>query len=195
LPLVLIIRIRLSSSDDYNQKHWSRWSPSVPDGYDTISDPCRGIAAWYRSGGEIVPSVPVRSGTPGTARPAAAVPAHVRDIRNRRAIGYIGFTSCLCRRTTPPPGGNPGREPCFYCDAGYKARILRQGSLHSTVIVMSQCSRGMTAWKQAGFRMNTDSFFSRRQLKRFILLWVERCVNDYGNYSKSRGQTRQNMTG
>jgi hydroxyacylglutathione hydrolase len=148
-PIVII--------DDYNQnidpvvRHLFRM------GYDNISGILAGgIAAWYRSGGEI--------GTIGTCsvrelrdRLDRSNPflLDVRDIRNRRAIGYIRNSHHVYVGELPRHLGEiPADEPVFvYCDAGYKAgiaaSILAQHGYREVTNVLG----GMTAWIQAGFRV------------------------------------------
>lgn len=124
-------------------------------GYDTVSGTLEGgIAAWYRSGREI--------GTIGTCSArelkdrldrSSPFLLDVRDIRNRRAIGYIRnshhvYVGELPRHLEEIPADGP---VFVYCDAGYKAgiaaSILAQHGYRDITNVLG----GMTAWKQAGF--------------------------------------------
>jgi len=77
----------------------------------------------------------------------------VRDIRNRRAIGYIRnshhvYVGELPRHLAEIPADGP---VFVFCDAGYKAgiaaSILAQHGYRDITNVLG----GMTAWKQAGF--------------------------------------------
>jgi hydroxyacylglutathione hydrolase len=124
-------------------------------GYDNISGILAGgITAWYRSGGEI--------GTIGTCsarelrdRLDRSNPflLDVRDIRNRRALRYIGNSHHVYVNEPPRhPGEIPVDEPAVvYGDAGYKAgiaaSILAQHGYREVTHVLG----GMTAWKEAGY--------------------------------------------
>ena len=149
-PIVII--------DDFNQNLEQVTRQLFRMGYDNIAGILAGgIAAWYKSAGEI--------GTIGTCSVqelkeqldrSTPFLLDVRDIRNRRAIGlYPQFTPYLCRRTSRSSRGNPGRmnRLFVYCDAGYKgslaASILAQHHYREVTNVLG----GMTAWKQAGFRI------------------------------------------
>ncbi|MDD1681549.1 MAG: MBL fold metallo-hydrolase [Methanoregula sp.] len=143
--------------DDYNQNIEQVVRHLFRMGYDTISGILAGgIAAWYRSGGEIgtVGTCSVRELRERLDRSSPFL-LDVRDIRNRRAIGYIGnshhvYVGELPRHLEEIPADEP---VVVYCDAGYKAgiaaSILAQHGYRDVTNVLG----GMTAWKQAGFRI------------------------------------------
>ena len=143
--------------DDYNQNPEQVTRQLFRMGYDNVTGILAGgIAAWYKSAGEI--------GTIGAcsvqelkAQIDCATPfiLDVRDIRNRRAIGHIRTSHHIYVGELPFHLEEiPVNEPIFvYCDAGYKgslaASILAQNHYKTVTNVLG----GMTAWKQAGFRV------------------------------------------
>jgi hydroxyacylglutathione hydrolase len=144
--------------DDFNQNPEQVTSQLFRMGYDNITGILAGgTAAWFKSAREI--------GTIGAcsvqdlkAQLDNSTPflLDVRDIRNRRAVGYIQNShhvyvgELLLHLKEIPVNG-----PVFiYCDAGYK------GSLAASILAQHHYRRvtnvlgGMTAWKQAGFRID-----------------------------------------
>jgi len=77
----------------------------------------------------------------------------VRDIKNRKRVGYIRGSHHVYIGELPHRIGDvPKNEPVFvYCDAGFKgslaASILARHGYRNVTNVIG----GMTAWKQAGF--------------------------------------------
>jgi hydroxyacylglutathione hydrolase len=143
--------------DDYNQNPDQVTRQLFRMGYDNIAGILAGgITAWYKSAGEI--------GTMGACS-VKELKEHldtgtpflldVRDIRNRRAIGHIRNSHHIyVGELTRHLREIPKNEPVFvYCDAGYK------GSLAASILALHHYQRvtnvlgGMTAWKQAGFRI------------------------------------------
>ena len=144
--------------DDFNQNLEQVTSQLFRMGYDNITGMLTGgTAAWFKSAMEIgtIGACSVQdlkaqldSGTPFLL--------DVRDIRNRRAVGYIHdshhvYVGELLRNLHEIPVN----EPVFiYCDAGYK------GSLAASILAQHHYPRvtnvlgGMTAWIQAGFRID-----------------------------------------
>ena len=143
--------------DDFNQNPEQVTLPLFRLGYDNIAGILAGgTAAWFKSAREI--------GSTGTCSVQdlkeqldSSTPflLDVRDIRNRRAVGHIRnshhiYVGELLRHLREIPAN----EPVFiYCDAGYK------GSLAASILAQHHYQRvtnvlgGMTAWKQAGFRI------------------------------------------
>jgi hydroxyacylglutathione hydrolase len=124
-------------------------------GYDNLSAILAGgIAAWYRSGGDIgtIGTCSVRELNDTLDRSSPFL-LDVRDIRNRRAIGHIRNSHHVYVGELPRHLGEiPVDEPVVvYCDAGYKAgiaaSILAQHGYRDVTNVLG----GMTAWKQAGY--------------------------------------------
>lgn len=146
-PIVLI--------DDYNQNLKQVTRQLFRMGYDNSTGILAGgIAAWYKSAGEIgtigACSVHELKEQLGSSTPFLL---DVRDIRNRRAIGYIRNSHHIYVGELPLHLDEiPVNVPIFvYCDAGYK------GSLAASILAQNHYRRvtnvlgGMTAWKQAGF--------------------------------------------
>jgi hydroxyacylglutathione hydrolase len=143
--------------DDYNQNLEQVTRQLFRMGYDNITGILAGgITAWYTSAREIrtIGACSVQklkeeldNGTPFLL--------DVRDIRNWRSLGHIRnshhfYVGELLHHLKEIPAN----EPVFvYCDAGYKgslaASILAQHHYHTVTNVIG----GMTAWKQAGFRI------------------------------------------
>lgn len=148
-PIVII--------DDYNQNLEQVTRQLFRMGYDNITGVLAGgIGAWYKSAREI--------GTIGACsvqdlreQLESSTPflLDVRDIRKRRALGYIRNSHHIYVGELPSHLREiPANEPIFvYCDAGYKgslaASILAQNHYHRVTNVLG----GMTAWTQAGFRV------------------------------------------
>jgi hydroxyacylglutathione hydrolase len=143
--------------DDYNQNPEQVTRQLFRMGYDNIAGILTGgIAAWYKSARAI--------GTIGTCSvedlkehldKSSPFLLDVRDIRNRRAVGYIRNSHHIYVGELPSHLREiPVNEPIFvYCDAGYKASIaagiLAQHHYHTVTNVLG----GMTAWHEAGFRI------------------------------------------
>jgi hydroxyacylglutathione hydrolase len=115
-----------------------------------------GIVAWYKSGREIgttgVCSVKnlkeqLDSGTPFVL--------DVRDIRNRRAVGHIRNSHHIYVGELPMHLHEiPKDQPVFvYCDAGFKAGIAASILAQNHYSEVTNVLGGMTAWKQAGFKI------------------------------------------
>jgi hydroxyacylglutathione hydrolase len=143
--------------DDFNREIGQVTRQLFRMGYDNITGTLAGgIGAWYRSGREI--------------RSTGACSVHelrkqlesttpflldVRDIRNRRTFGHIRNSHHVYVGELPRHLKEiPVNEPVYvYCDAGFKgslaASILEQHHYHTVTNVLG----GMTAWKQAGFRI------------------------------------------
>ena len=143
--------------DDYNQNPEQVTRQLFRMGYDNIAGILAGgIAAWYKSAREIgtigACSVQDLKKQLDTSTPFLL---DVRDIRNRRAVGYIRNSYHTYVGELPQHLREiPANEPVFvYCDAGYKgslaASILARHQYHSVTNVLG----GMTAWKEAGFRI------------------------------------------
>jgi hydroxyacylglutathione hydrolase len=144
--------------DDYNQN----LDPVVRQlfrlGYDNIGGILAGgIAAWYKSAREIgtvnTCSVQELKDQLDTGRIPFLL--DVRDIRNRRSVGsirnshhiYVGELPGRLREI-------PAYEPVFvYCDAGYKAGIAASILAQHQYQHVTNVLGGMTAWKEAGFRI------------------------------------------
>jgi hydroxyacylglutathione hydrolase len=143
--------------DDYNQNPEQVTRQLFRMGYDNLSGILAGgIAAWYKSAREIATfgacSVQELKEQLDSSTPFLL---DVRDIRNRRAVGHIRTSHHIFVGELPHHLREiPANEPVFvYCDAGYKgslaASILMQHQYHAVTNVLG----GMTAWKEAGFRI------------------------------------------
>jgi hydroxyacylglutathione hydrolase len=143
--------------DDYNQNIEQVTRQLFRMGYDHIAGILAGgIGEWYKSAREISTtgacSVHELRGQLDRYSPFLL---DVRDIRNRRAVGHIHNSHHVYVGELPDHLREiPANEPVFiYCDAGYK------GSLAASILAQHQYLRvtnvlgGMTAWKQAGFRI------------------------------------------
>jgi hydroxyacylglutathione hydrolase len=148
-PIVII--------DDYNQNIEQVTRQLFRLGYDNIAGILAGgIAAWYKSAREIgiTGACSVKELKDQLDRSTPFL-LDVRDIRNRHASGHIRNSHHIYVGELPHHLREiPANEPVFiYCDAGYKgslaASILAQHHYHRVTNVLG----GMTAWKQAGFRI------------------------------------------
>jgi hydroxyacylglutathione hydrolase len=141
--------------DDYNQNPEQVTLQLFRMGYDNCTGILAGgITAWYKNAGAIS-TIRTCSVQELRAHLGCSTPflLDVRDIRNRRAVGYIRHSHHIYVGELPRHLGEiPANEPVFiYCDAGYKgslaASILAQHHYRDVTNVLG----GMTAWKQAGF--------------------------------------------
>lgn len=141
--------------DDYNQNTGQVTSQLFRMGYDNVTGILAGgIAAWYRSSGEIgmIKTCSARELREQLDRSTPFI-LDVRDIRNRLTLGHIGSSHHIYVGELPGRIREIPRDmPVFvYCDAGYKgsiaASILARHQYHDVTNVLG----GMTAWLQAGF--------------------------------------------
>jgi hydroxyacylglutathione hydrolase len=142
--------------DDYNQNTEQVVRQLFRTGYDNISGILAGgIAAWYKSGGEIgtIGTCSVRELNDRLDRSNPFL-LDVRDIRNRRAAGHIRNSHHVYVGELPRHLGEiPADEPVFvYCDAGYKAGIAASILAQHGYSEVTNVLGGMTAWNEAGFR-------------------------------------------
>jgi hydroxyacylglutathione hydrolase len=149
-PIVII--------DDYNQNMEQVTRQLFRMGYDNITGILAGgITAWFKSAHKIgtVGSCSVQELNEHLEKSAPFL-LDVRDIRNRRAVGHIRNSHHSYVGELPYHLQEiPAHEPVFiYCDAGYKgslaASILAQHHNPAVTNVLG----GMTAWEQAGFRID-----------------------------------------
>jgi hydroxyacylglutathione hydrolase len=148
-PVILI--------DDYNQNPEQVTLPLFRLGYDNvIGILAGGITAWYKNAGEIG-SVKTCSVQELKTQLDNSTPfiLDVRDIRNRRAVGHIRGSSHVYVGELPRHLREiPADEPVYvYCDAGYKASIAASILAQHHYREVTNVLGGMTAWKQAGFRI------------------------------------------
>jgi hydroxyacylglutathione hydrolase len=141
--------------DDYNQNTGQVTRQLFRMGYDRIAGILAGgIGVWYKSAREI--------GTLGTCSVqtlreqldcSSPFLLDVRDIRNRRAAGYIHNSHHIYVGELPDHLLEiPVNEPVFiYCDAGFKGSLAASILAQHHYVEVTNVLGGMTAWKQAGF--------------------------------------------
>lgn len=148
-PIVLV--------DDFNKDLETIHRQCLRLGYDTIAGYLAGgFPAWTRAAQEIgnLPTCSVRQ---LRERLETETPflLDVRDIKNRRAVGFIrGSEHIYVGEVAQHLDRIPRNEPIFvYCDAGYKgslaASFLAAQNYHNVTNVLG----GMSAWKAAGFQI------------------------------------------
>jgi hydroxyacylglutathione hydrolase len=79
----------------------------------------------------------------------------VRDIRNRRAVGFIPGSEHMYAGEVPLHANKiPSDVPVYlYCDAGYKGSLAASYLAAHDFSDVTNVLGGMTAWIQAGFRI------------------------------------------
>ena len=143
--------------DDFNLDIEAVQRQFLRMGYDNLAGFLDGgFMTWCREGQEI--------GTTGTCSVhelkeqldhGTPFLLDVRDIRNRRAFGYIPHSHHIYAGELPGHIREiPADEPVYiYCDAGFKgslaASILSRYHFRTVINVLG----GFNAWKQAGFRV------------------------------------------
>jgi len=141
--------------DDYNQNPEPVTRQLFRLGYDNVTGfLAGGIGAWFSSGREIgrAGACSARELWEHLDRGSPFI-LDVRDIRHRRADGYIPGSHHIYVGELPSHLHElPSDRPVFvYCDAGYK------GSLAASILLQNRFSRvnnllgGFAAWKEAGF--------------------------------------------
>ena len=98
----------------------------------------------------------------------------VRDIKNRRSVGYIpGFRHRFIGELPQHLDEVPRDEPVVtYCDGGYKGTLAASILLKNQYRNVTNLLGGMAAWKNAGFRIR-ETLLSVN-LTRFIRFCWER---------------------
>lgn len=148
-PIVLI--------DDFNRDLEPVCRACLRLGYDRIAGfLAGGFPAWTKAAQEIG-SLPTCSVLELKERLETETPflLDVRDIKNRRAFGFIrGSEHIYVGEVAQHLDRIPRNEPVFvFCDAGYKgslaASFLAARNYHNVTNVLG----GMSAWKAAGFRI------------------------------------------
>jgi hydroxyacylglutathione hydrolase len=148
-PIVII--------DDYNQNPDQVTRQLFRMGYDNIAGILAGgIAAWYKSAREIgtIGACSVQE-LKGQLDAGNLFLLDVRDIRNRRAVGHIRNSYHVYAGELPQHLREiPADKPVFiYCDAGYKGSLAASILAKNHYAAVTNVLGGMTAWKQAGFRI------------------------------------------
>lgn len=148
-PIILI--------DDFNQNLETVHRQCIRLGYDNIAGfLAGGFPGWTKAAREIN-TIPTCSVQELKVRRDTGTPylLDVRDIKNRRAVGFIPGSDHIYVGEVPQHIDRiPRDRPVYiYCDAGYKgslaASYLAARNYHNITNVLG----GMTAWKQAGFRV------------------------------------------
>ena len=148
-PIILI--------DDFNQNLEAVHHQCIRLGYDNITGfLAGGFPGWTKAAREIG-TIPTCSVQELRERRETGTPylLDVRDIKNRRAVGFIPGSDHIYVGEVPQHMEQiPRDQPVYiYCDAGYKgslvASFLAARNYHNITNVLG----GMTAWKQAGFRV------------------------------------------
>jgi hydroxyacylglutathione hydrolase len=143
--------------DDFNQNLEPVVRQLVRLGYDNIAGILAGgFPAWFKGARDIgtIPTCTVQQLHDHLAHKKPFL-LDVRDIKNRRAFGYIPGSCHIYVGELPLHIQEiPADKPVFvYCDAGYKgslaASILAQHKYHNVTNVLG----GMTGWIQAGFEI------------------------------------------
>jgi len=146
-PVVLI--------DDFNNNLVEVYRQCSRLGYDNIAGYLAGgFPAWTKAGQEVatLPTCSVQQLSGQMARGPVFL-LDVRDIRNRRAAGFIpgsvhGYVGELPHYLDRVPRD----EMVFvYCDAGYKGSLAASYLALHGYRKLTNVLGGMTAWKQAGF--------------------------------------------
>jgi hydroxyacylglutathione hydrolase len=152
-PIVII--------DDYNQEIDHVIRQLFRMGYDNIAGVLAGgIGTWYKAAQEIgtIGACSVQELRGVLARSSPFV-LDVRDIQNRRSIGYIPgsyhiYTGEVPARIAEVPDD---RAVYVYCDAGYKGSLVSSILARHGIRDVTNVLGGMTAWKQAGYPVDRDS--------------------------------------
>ncbi|WP_321508275.1 MBL fold metallo-hydrolase [uncultured Methanoregula sp.] len=148
-PIVLV--------DDFNQNLEEVYRHLIRLGYDnTAGFLAGGFPAWTRAAKEIS-TLPTCSVHYLKKHLESATPflLDVRDIRNRRTAGFIRGSDHIYAGEVPQYLDRiPRDEPVFvYCDAGYKGSLAASFLAAQNYRNVTNVLGGMTAWKQAGFRI------------------------------------------
>jgi hydroxyacylglutathione hydrolase len=149
-PIVLV--------DDFNQNLEPVFRHFIRLGYDNLVGVLPGgFPAWTKAAQEIatIPTCSVQELKSRLDRGETPFLLDVRDIKNWRAVGHIPGAQLIYIGELPGRiSGIPKDVPVvIYCDAGYK------GSLGASILARHQYNNvtnvlgGMTAWKQAGYRI------------------------------------------
>jgi len=148
-PIILV--------DDFNldldrvARHFTRL------GYDNLAGVLAGgFPAWTKAAQEIA-TIPTCSVQQLKARLERESPflLDVRDIRNWRTVGHIrGAHQIYVGELLQHVSEIPKNEPVVvYCDAGYKGGLAASLLVRNNYRMVTNVLGGMTAWKQAGFRI------------------------------------------
>ena len=147
MPILLVDDLK--SSLDPVLRHFVRL------GYDNIHGYLAGgFPAWYQAAQEVERTATCTvQELQAWLKTDAPYLLDVRDIKNRKRVGYIRGSHHVYAGELPQHLGEiPTDKPIFvYCDSGYK------GSLAASVLAMhnfrdvTNVLGGMQAWKQAGF--------------------------------------------
>ncbi|MFA4876511.1 MAG: MBL fold metallo-hydrolase [Methanoregula sp.] len=151
-PIILI--------DDFNRDLDTVHRQCIRLGYDNIHGfLAGGFPAWTRAAREIgtLPTCSVQQ-LREILETKTLFLLDVRDIRNRRAVGYIRGSEHIYAGEVPQHLDRiPRNEPVFvYCDAGYKGSLAASYLAAQDYRNVTNVLGGMTAWKQAGFRIERE---------------------------------------
>ena len=143
--------------DDFNQNTEDVRLQCFRMGFDnTAGFLAGGFSAWARAGLEIatLPTCSVRELLEFLGTKHAFL-LDVRDIRNRRAVGHIpGSVHVYVGELPQHLDRVPTAEPVYvYCDTGYKGSLAASYLAAQDYRNVTNVLGGMTAWKQAGYRI------------------------------------------